>query len=253
MATQIRRDLYADVTSRKRPAEAMQNPDWPTPTTGATDGRGKRSLPPTRYWVDAILTTAFDCRRFDCEREALAFGGSMPVCPTLNWFSRTRFSPKGGRSSSRGAAKQNEAPQSWRNEHDPSLQPRARTHTTRGQRHVQFETRLRQMVLWEARQAARQAVIRRIKAEGKVKVSLMSAGEISSLANAHLREHAKELLAAAEASRAVQRLVREEGNPPIRNVARLAWLVSALRGEPLPHGRGFHFARCRAAAVTPPI
>ena len=40
MATQIRRDLYADVTSRKRPAEAMQSLDWPTPTTGATDGRG---------------------------------------------------------------------------------------------------------------------------------------------------------------------------------------------------------------------
>jgi hypothetical protein len=30
-----------------------------------------RSLP--HYWVDAILTTAFDCRRFYCESEALAF------------------------------------------------------------------------------------------------------------------------------------------------------------------------------------
>jgi hypothetical protein len=30
MAAQIRRDLYADVTSRKRPAEAMQSLDWPT-------------------------------------------------------------------------------------------------------------------------------------------------------------------------------------------------------------------------------
>jgi hypothetical protein len=29
MAAQIRRDLYADVTSRKRPAEAMQSLDWP--------------------------------------------------------------------------------------------------------------------------------------------------------------------------------------------------------------------------------
>ena len=34
MATQIRRDLHADVTSRKRPAEAMQSLDWPDPTTG---------------------------------------------------------------------------------------------------------------------------------------------------------------------------------------------------------------------------
>jgi hypothetical protein len=40
MAPSIRRDLYADVTSPKRPVEAMQCLDWPTPTTGATDGRG---------------------------------------------------------------------------------------------------------------------------------------------------------------------------------------------------------------------
>jgi hypothetical protein len=25
------------------------------------------------YWVDMILTTAWECRRFDCEREALAY------------------------------------------------------------------------------------------------------------------------------------------------------------------------------------
>jgi hypothetical protein len=31
------------------------------------------SLPPTRYWVDVILTTAWECRRFNCEREALAY------------------------------------------------------------------------------------------------------------------------------------------------------------------------------------
>ena len=67
-----------------------------------------------------------------------------------------------------------------------------------------FATRLRQLVIWEARQQARQAVIRRIKAEGKVRVSLMSASEITHLANAHLREHAAELLAQAEASGAVR-------------------------------------------------
>jgi hypothetical protein len=35
----------------------------------------KRSLPQasTKYWVDVILTTALDCRRFDCEREALTY------------------------------------------------------------------------------------------------------------------------------------------------------------------------------------
>jgi hypothetical protein len=71
---------------------------------------------------------------------------------------------------------------------------------------TEFGTRVRQMVIWEARQQARQAVIRRIKAEGKVKVSLMSAGEISSLANEYLKAHAAELLAKAEASGAVQNL-----------------------------------------------
>jgi hypothetical protein len=71
---------------------------------------------------------------------------------------------------------------------------------------TQFETRLRQMIAWEARQQARQAVIRRLKAEGKVRVSLMSRAEITRLANAHLRAHSVELLAAAEASGAVQNL-----------------------------------------------
>jgi hypothetical protein len=27
---------------------------------------------PTRYWVDVILATSWQCQRFDCEREALA-------------------------------------------------------------------------------------------------------------------------------------------------------------------------------------
>jgi hypothetical protein len=46
-------------------------------------------------------------------------------------------------------------------------------------------------VIWEARQA----IIRKLKAEGKVKVSLLSRAEITRLAEAHLREHAAELLA----------------------------------------------------------
>ena len=31
------------------------------------------SLLPIRYWVDVILTTAWQCQRFDCQREALAY------------------------------------------------------------------------------------------------------------------------------------------------------------------------------------
>jgi hypothetical protein len=69
-----------------------------------------------------------------------------------------------------------------------------------------FETRLRMMLIWEARQQARQAVIRKLKAEGRVPVSLLPRVEITRLAEAHLREHAAELLAQAEASGAVQKL-----------------------------------------------
>jgi hypothetical protein len=36
-----------------------------------------------------------------------------------------------------------------------------------------FETRLRMMLIWEARQQARQAVIRKLKAEGRVRGSLL--------------------------------------------------------------------------------
>ena len=71
---------------------------------------------------------------------------------------------------------------------------------------TEFATRLRFLVLWEMRQQARQVVIRKIKAEGKAKVSLMSAGEITRLAMDHLRAHSAELLAAAEASGVVRNL-----------------------------------------------
>jgi hypothetical protein len=67
------------------------------------------SLPPTstKYWVDVILTTAWECRRFDCERKALAFAQVYARFPKLkrSWLTPTHR--KGGRSSSR--AKQNEA------------------------------------------------------------------------------------------------------------------------------------------------
>ena len=57
----------------------------------------------------------------------------------------------------------------------------------------------------EARSA--RIVKRKLKQQG-VKVSLM-ASEITRLANAHLQRNAAELLRAAEASGAVQRLMRE--------------------------------------------
>jgi hypothetical protein len=71
---------------------------------------------------------------------------------------------------------------------------------------TEFATRVRFMVISLAKREARQAVILHIKREGKAKVSLMAASEITRLANAHLREHTAELLAQAEASGAVQNL-----------------------------------------------
>ena len=58
----------------------------------------------------------------------------------------------------------------------------------------------------EARSA--RIVKRKLKQQG-VKVSLMAASEITRLANAHLQRNAAELLRAAEASGAVERLMRE--------------------------------------------
>ena len=64
------------------------------------------------------------------------------------------------------------------------------------------------MIAWEARREAREIVKSKLKQQG-VKVSLMAASEITRLANAHLQRNAAELLRAAEASGAVQRLMRE--------------------------------------------
>jgi hypothetical protein len=89
-------------------------------------------------------------------------------------------------------------------------------------------------VIWEARQQARQAVIRRIKAEGKVRVSLMSASEITHLANAHLREHAAELLAQAEASGAVRNLRLEHERRRIDLQQKSLNETPVRNGEPQP-------------------
>jgi hypothetical protein len=96
---------------------------------------------------------------------------------------------------------------------------------------TQFATRLRMLVIWEARREARQAVIRKLKAEG-VRVSLMSASEITQVADAHLREHAAELLAKAEASRVVHNL---------RHVTRKKSVDPAAKsacGNPVQNGEG---------------
>jgi hypothetical protein len=76
-------------------------------------------------------------------------------------------------------------------------------------------------VIWEAQRAAREAVIRRLKGEGR-RVSLMSASEINRLAVTHLREHHRELFAAAERSGTVQMLrfsfSRRHVDPPAKSL-----------------------------------
>ena len=68
---------------------------------------------------------------------------------------------------------------------------------------TQLRARVRMMIAWELRRETREIVKRKLKAQG-VKVSLLSASTITRLAKEHLRRHAAELLAAAEASGAVQ-------------------------------------------------
>jgi hypothetical protein len=70
---------------------------------------------------------------------------------------------------------------------------------------TEFATRVRFMVISLAKREARKAVIRQLRAEGH-KPTLMSASEITSLANVHLRAHTAELLAQAEASGIVRNL-----------------------------------------------
>jgi hypothetical protein len=53
------------------------------------------SLPPTRYWVDVILTTAWECRRFDCEREALAYAQVYARFPNAEAVVAYAYRPEG--------------------------------------------------------------------------------------------------------------------------------------------------------------
>jgi hypothetical protein len=88
----------------------------------------------------------------------------------------------------------------------PEQPPRPRL---RGNVHyieTQFATRIRLAVITLAKREARETVKRQLRAEGRVKVWLLSASEINTLADAHLRAHAEELLAQAEASQIVRNL-----------------------------------------------
>jgi hypothetical protein len=91
---------------------------------------------------------------------------------------------------------------------------------------TQLRARLRSMIVWEARLNAREIVKRKLKVEG-VKVSLLSASTITRLAQEHLRQHAAELLAQAEASGVVQKLRHS---------------INARRAEP----QAFLLCRCHA-------
>ena len=57
----------------------------------------KRSLPQvsTKYWVDVILTTALDCRRFDCEREALTYAQVYARLPNAEAVVAYAYKPEG--------------------------------------------------------------------------------------------------------------------------------------------------------------
>jgi hypothetical protein len=56
-----------------------------------------RSLPhaSTKYWVDVILTTAWECRRFDCEREALAYAQVYARLPNAEAVVADAYRPEG--------------------------------------------------------------------------------------------------------------------------------------------------------------
>jgi hypothetical protein len=89
---------------------------------------------------------------------------------------------------------------------DLSLQPR----TSAGGGDVvriqtEFATRVRFMVISLAKRQAREAVKRKLRAEG-TRVTLLTVSEINTLADAHLRANAAELLAQAERSGIVQSL-----------------------------------------------
>jgi hypothetical protein len=49
----------------------------------------------SHYWVDVILTTAWECRRFDCEREALAYAQVYAGLPNACAVVAYAYRPEG--------------------------------------------------------------------------------------------------------------------------------------------------------------
>jgi hypothetical protein len=96
---------------------------------------------------------------------------------------------------------------------------------------TQLRARVQMMIAWEMRREAREIVKRKLKAQG-VKVSLMAASEITRLAHAHLRQHAAELLAQAEASGVVQNLRVAHERRRVDAQAELLCTSQVQNGEP---------------------
>jgi hypothetical protein len=55
--------------------------------------KADRNLP--HYWVDVILTTAWECRRFHCEREALAYAQVYARLPNAEAVVAYAYKPEG--------------------------------------------------------------------------------------------------------------------------------------------------------------
>jgi hypothetical protein len=112
-----------------------------------------------------------------------------------------------------------------------SPEPRRRQEGNVVHLETQMRARVQMMIEWEMRREAREIVKKKLKAQG-VKVSLMAASEITRLANAHLRAHAAELLAKAEASGAVQNLRLAHERRAVDAQAELLCTSQVQNGEP---------------------
>jgi hypothetical protein len=93
----------------KQPVEAIRaRLDWPNPNHGGDpmiEADCRVSHAPTRYWVDVILTTAWECRRFDCEREALAYAQVYARLPSASALNASRATVPSRKYSNRSSSK----------------------------------------------------------------------------------------------------------------------------------------------------
>jgi hypothetical protein len=84
----------------KRPGrgDATRLKAWPNHNHGdppMVEAASRVSHGSTRYWVDVILTTAWECRRFDREREALAYAQVYARLPNAEAVVAYAYTPKG--------------------------------------------------------------------------------------------------------------------------------------------------------------